>query len=163
VAECAIASHAMSRKHLPWSRRQLLGGLCVCVTPWACKASQARAEALPHLGTLQNFRLVNQDGAQVTQATLQGNVWVAAFLFTRCPTICPKIMKRLARLQNSAKAKKIDVKLVCFSVDPEFDQPKVLKAFGERYGADFRRWSFLTGDSKVIQQTVTESFKVGLE
>jgi protein SCO1/2 len=52
---------------------------------------------------------------------------------------------------------------VCFSVDPEYDTPQVLKAFGERYGADFERWSLLTGDSETIQRTVTESFKVGLE
>ena len=146
----------------PFSRRALLG-MSLCLAPLGCESREARAEALPELGRLGSFRLVNQDGAPVTEGSLKGSVWVAAFLFTRCPTVCPKIMKRLVKMQATAKAKSLPVKFVCFSVDPEFDTPAVLKAFGERYGADFERFVFLTGDSETIQKTVTDSSKVGLE
>ncbi len=112
---------------------------------------------------LGSFQLVNQDGKPVTQDTFKGSVWVAAFIFTRCPSVCPRIMKRLGQLQKTAKDKQIDVDFVCFSVDPEFDKPPVLKAFGERYGADFKRWSLLTGDSESIKKTVIDGFKIGLE
>jgi protein SCO1/2 len=134
-----------------------------CALPLACDRKEARAQALPALGTIKPFGLKNQEGAEVDQESLRGTVWVAAFFFSRCPTVCPRIMKRMARLQNSAKAKNIPVRLVGFSVDPEFDTPQVLKAYGERYGADFKRWSLLTGASETIQKTVTDSFKIGLE
>lgn len=152
----------MTRFEVP-RRQLLLLGFGLCAAPLGCKPDAAQAEALPRLGRLQSFQLTNQEGEAVSEQTLRGSVWVAAFLFTRCPTVCPKIMKQLTRMQRTAKDKQIPVKFVCFSVDPEFDTPKVLKAYGERYGVDFSRWWFLTGDSQTIQKTVTDSFKVGLE
>jgi protein SCO1/2 len=147
----------------PLSRRSLLlGGLSACWAPAlvGCKSS---GEPLPKLTQVPGFSLVNQAGKPFTQTSLEGSVWIAAFLFTRCPTVCPRIMKRLVQMQATAKNKSIGVKFLCFSVDPEFDTPKVLTAFGERYGADFSRWVFLTGDSSVVQKTVVDGFKIGLE
>ncbi len=124
---------------------------------------KAQGEPLPKLTQVSNFSLVDQTGKPFTQASLEGTVWITAFLFTRCPTVCPRIMKLLVQMQNTVKNKDIPAKFLCFSVDPEFDTPQVLTAFGQRYGADFSRWVFLTGDSSTIQTTVTEGFKVGLE
>src|SRR5690242_9052751 len=42
---------------------------------------------LPHLGTLPDFRLIDQEGHPFGGAELRGKVWVAGFIFTRCPTI----------------------------------------------------------------------------
>jgi protein SCO1/2 len=128
----------------------------------ACKTKSALAEQLPRLGNVGNFDLVNQDNQRVTADTLKGDVWVAAFFFTRCPTVCPRIMKRMSRIQQTVKERRLDLELVSLSVDPEFDRPAVLKEFAKQYGADFARWSFLTGDSATIQKTVEQGFKVGL-
>lgn len=143
-------------------RTLLLGGLAACWAP-ALVGCKPRGEPLPKLTQVPGFSLVNQAGKPFTQASLEGSVWISAFLFTRCPTVCPRIMKRLVQLQKTAKDKDIAVKFLCFSVDPEFDTPKVLTAFGERYGADFSRWAFLTGDSSTVQKTVIDGFKIGLE
>lgn len=129
----------------------------------ASGACRGQDQSLPKLTQVPSFSLVNQEGKPFTDQDLKGTVWAAAFVFTRCPTICPRIMKRLSEMQSTAKAKNINMKLVCFSVDPEFDTPKVLKAFGEKYGADFSRWYLLTGDSTTIQNTVVGGFKVALE
>lgn len=145
-----------------FDRRSLLAG--VSAGPAAlllgCKA---RGEPLPKLTQVSNFSLVNHEGKPFTQASLEGTVWITAFLFTRCPTVCPRIMKQLVQMQATVKNKAIPAKFLCFSVDPEFDTPKVLTAFGERHGADFSRWVFLTGDSSTLQKTVTDGFKIGLE
>lgn len=118
---------------------------------------------MPKLTQVSNFSLVTHEGKPFTQASLEGTVWITAFLFTRCPTICPRIMKQLVQMQATVKHKNIPAKFLCFSVDPEFDTPQVLTAFGKRHGVDFARWVFLTGDSTAIQKTVTDGFKVGLE
>ena len=52
--------------------------------------------------------------------------------------------------------------LVSFSVDPEYDTPERLKAYGEKYGADPSRWTFLTGDYKSLQSTVVGGFKIAM-
>src|SRR5688572_13886226 len=143
-------------------RRSLLAGVSAgsAAMVFGCKA---RGEPLPKLTQVSNFSLVNQEGKPFTQASLEGTVWITAFLFTRCPTVCPRIMKQLVQMQATVKNKNIPAKFLCFSVDPEFDTPQVLEAFGRRHGADFSRFVFLTGDSSTIQKTVNDGFKIGLE
>jgi protein SCO1/2 len=50
------------------------------------------------------------------------------------------------------------VELVSFTVDPDYDQPPVLRAFGQKFQADFRRWHFLTGPRATLHQLGRESF-----
>lgn len=159
----SLDHRSLDRRSLLLDRRSLLlGGLSACWVP-ALVGCKPRGEPLPKLTQVSNFSLVNQAGKSFTQSSLEGSVWIAAFLFTRCPTVCPRIMKQLVQMQKTVKDKDIAVKFLCFSVDPEFDTPKVLTAFGERYGVDFKRWVFLTGDSSAVQKTVIDGFKIGLE
>ena len=99
----------------------------------------------------------------MSDQTLKGGIWAAAFMFTRCPTICPRITTRMRELQTAARAKNLPLRLVSISVDPEHDQPAVLKSYAAKYGADLTTWSFLTGDDAVIRKTATEGFKLALE
>src|SRR5687767_13996574 len=54
--------------------------------------------ALPVMGTLPACALVDQDGESFGSAELQGQVWVAGFIFTRCPTICSAITTTMSRM-----------------------------------------------------------------
>jgi protein SCO1/2 len=110
---------------------------------------------------LPPFSLVDQEGKAFTDRDLAGRVWIVNFIFTRCPTICPKLTAQMASLVERTK----DVEglgFVSISVDPENDPPPVLRAYGERHGADFSRWSFLTGDQRALEATVLQGFKVAL-
>lgn len=71
------------------------------------------------------------------------------------------IKKAIPFFENlGLKEENLDVKLVSFSVDPEFDSPEVLKQYGESYEADFTNWSFLTGyDFDTIKELSIKSFK----
>lgn len=157
-------SNSRSPRTLVLDRRAFFAASLVVTagSTLACKSKGALAEQLPRLGNVGEFKLVNQDGKAVNQHDFEGDVWVAAFFFTRCPTVCPRIMKRMSRIQQTVKERRLDLKLVSFSVDPEFDKPPVLKEFAKQYGADFKRWTFLTGDSQTIQKTVEQGFKIGL-
>src|SRR5687768_9042387 len=50
---------------------------------------------LPVLGTVPAFELTSQEGKPFGSAQLRGRTWVGAFLFTRCPTVCPALTSTL--------------------------------------------------------------------
>jgi protein SCO1/2 len=141
------------------SRRQFtaLGGAAVLGS--ACR----RAADLPELGNVGSFALTDQAGHAVTVETLRGQVWAAAFFFTRCPTVCPRITRRMRDLQQSAKEERLRLQLVSFTVDPENDTPAVLTAYAAQYGADLSTWRFLTGDLEVVRKTSEQGFKLALD
>lgn len=111
------------------------------------------------LGKVPDFRFVDQSGEVFTAQRLEGNVWVANFIFTHCPSVCPFLTQKMAELQRrSAKS----VFLVSFSIDPKNDTPERLRAYAEKYGADPSRWFFLTGEVEQISTTVVRGFKLSL-
>ena len=118
-----------------------------------------RAE-LMELGDAPTIQLTNQEGAAFDSSSLSGKVWVADFFFTSCGGPCPVMTASMAQVQQALDMEQ-DLHMVSISVDPETDTPERLKAYGEKYGADFSRWHFLTGPIEAIQQLAVEGFKVG--
>src|SRR5687768_15432510 len=117
---------------------------------------------LPVLGTLPDFRLVDQQGQAFGGAELRGYVWVAGFIFTRCPTICPAITARMAKVQHRARGIEPSFRLVSFSVDPAHDTPARLDEFARRYRASPRMWKMLTGPLDTMKATVEEGLKIAM-
>ena len=103
------------------------------------------------------FSLVERSGRTVREADLAGHVWVADFVFTRCPDVCPAITARMASLQS--KLPDPDLRLVTFTVDPAHDTPAVLTDYARRVGAG-ERWWFLTGARDDIARLVHDGFHV---
>jgi len=114
---------------------------------------------LPVLGEVADFTLTNQTGRGVSVAELRGKVWVADIIFTRCQGPCLIMSRQMAELQRALPATSA-TKLVSLTTDPEFDTPTVLKAYGERAGADPGRWIFLTGTKKEIANLAIHSLKL---
>ena len=102
---------------------------------------------------LGDFRLVERSGRTVTQADLADRVWVAAFIFTRCPLSCPRISSVMKGLQT--RLAKTNVLLVSISVDPEHDTPAVLTAYAERFGAS--AGSLVVSDGRTSRRSTTSS------
>src|SRR5208282_5148553 len=99
---------------------------------------------LPVLGRVADFTLTNQDGRITTLADLSNRVWVADIIFTRCAGPCPRMTAQMKSLQESLPPAS-DAQLVTLTTDPDNDTPAAMKRYGERFRADFRRWTFLTG------------------
>jgi len=115
------------------------------------------------LGQLPSFTLTADDGRPFGSAELAGRPYVANFIFTRCPTICPKLTAAMARLQQRYDEAEVDdVRLVSISVDPDYDTPERLHEYARAHGADFERWTLLTGDSAEIRRLVIEGFRTPL-
>jgi protein SCO1/2 len=117
---------------------------------------------LPVIGSVADFTLTNQDGKVATLAELTNHVWVADIIFTRCAGPCPRLTRQMKSLQDKLPADS-PAKLVTLTTDPDFDSPAVLKKYGERAGADFARWTFLTGPRREIAQLASGSLKLSTE
>ncbi len=105
------------------------------------------------------FTFTNQNGQNVKSADFKGKVWVAEFFFTSCPTICPSMTRNMLILQKSTKDLKKDIQFMSFTINPDFDQPKVLKRYSKHYGVDESNWVFLTGDEEETHILGIENFK----
>ncbi|NID10399.1 SCO family protein [Fibrella aestuarina] len=95
------------------------------------------------------FSLIDQDSQAVDQTIIKGKIHVADFFFTRCGTICPILQSSLSRVQEIFKERD-DLAFLSYSVDPENDKPKQLKAYAKKVGAKAGTWYFLTGDKAQI-------------
>jgi len=121
--------------------------------------SHQHRQPLPVIGTVAGFTLTNQDGKVTTLADLTNRVWVADIIFTRCAGPCPIITGHMKSLED-ALPKTSDARLITLTTDPDYDTPAVMKRYGERFGADFSRWMFLTGTKDQIAALGSGSLKL---
>lgn len=118
--------------------------------------------APPHLATIPEFVLTDQRGQSFGSADLLGKVWIANFIFTRCPTVCPALTERMWDIQHRTRNLSNTLHMVSFSVDPGYDTPEVLAEYAKEYRVGTGRWSFLTGEYDAVKQTVIDGLKVGM-
>ncbi|MEQ8845018.1 MAG: SCO family protein [Phycisphaerales bacterium] len=104
---------------------------------------------------IPEFALTDQDGRPVEQSILDGELTILTFIFTNCPFACPGMTGEMLKLQENLKG--TGVRFLSISVDPANDTPEVLKAYGERNGIDFARWSLLTGPFEDVRSIVRDS------
>ena len=137
----------------------LLVVLCMAYVLSLMELNRAYQRALPVLGPVADFTLMNQDGRATTLADLSNHVWIADIIFTRCAASCPIMSQQMKSLQN-ALLQTSRARLVTLTTDPDFDTPPVMKKYGERFGADFNRWMFLTGSKAEIAGLAGDSLKL---
>jgi protein SCO1/2 len=155
---------ALPEKRVPfWKNPYFLVFLGGCAFLTAIRPLMVREPPAPPVqGVLPLFNLTNQYGQPMGSQQLEGNVYVANFVFTSCVSVCPLIVQSVKQLQGRFEESKIPVRIVSFSVDPTTDTPEVLKAYGSRAGVDFSRWSLLTG-SEIEVRKVLAGFSLSLE
>ena len=118
-------------------------------------------ETLDVFGAVPDFSLIERNGKPVRRDDLMGKVWIATFIYTRCPDTCLLQTTEMAKLQ-SALTTEDDLRLVSITVDPERDTPAVLSQYANRYGADANRWLFLTGEKEAIYRLAREGFRLSV-
>ncbi|MCA9177622.1 MAG: VCBS repeat-containing protein, partial [Planctomycetales bacterium] len=104
----------------------------------------------------------DQHGQPFSDEQLRGKVWIANFTFTRCRGTCPEQTRRMAELQQALQEQPTwaGIHLLSISVDPEYDQPDVLKEYAEQAGADPEHWHFLTGERAKIWEVSKVGFRL---
>ncbi|HLD51700.1 MAG TPA: SCO family protein [Sediminibacterium sp.] len=138
---------------------------------WSCANQQKKSASLPFYNTpdftpvflanhtaarpaethyIPAFEFTNQYGERITNQTVQGKVHVASFIFTRCGSICPKMIHHLKQVATAFENDTSTV-LLSYSVTPWIDSVPRLKFFTEenKIGQSYN-WHFLTGDKASI-------------
>ncbi len=126
--------------------------ICVIVGAYVVeqrnKPSQTGAtQKLPIYGNVTTFSVTNHLGKVVTKESLKGKVWMGNIIFSRCPGPCAQMTAQMAELQK-AVPKDWPVQFVSLTTDPEFDEPKILAKYAEKFKADSARWWFVTGTKR---------------
>lgn len=99
--------------------------------------------------TIPPFQFVDQDSGIVNGATLQNKIFVADFFFTSCPSICPKMMAEMLKVNDKYKDNP-EVVILSYSIDPVRDSVARLKAYEKKLGVSSNKWHFLTGNKDSI-------------
>ena len=108
--------------------------------------------------TIADFSFINQEGDTVTNASVDGKVYVADFFFTTCPTICPIMKKEMLRVYEKFGDNQ-DFKILSHSIDPTHDTQEVLNDYAQKLGIEnAETWSFLTGDQEKIYEIGQTSY-----
>jgi protein SCO1 len=142
-----------------WLGVSLLFGLLGLVYLLSLAEIGRAVKHAPVFGRLADFTLTNQDGKITTLADLTNHVWVADIIFTRCAGPCPRMTAQMKSLQDSLPQNS-NAKLVTLTTDPDNDTPSVMKKYGERFNADFNRWTFLTGTKNQIANLASGGLKL---
>lgn len=142
--------------HPLWSLFALIVvGLPAVAMLWPERAPPEQYAAIP------SFSHIDQRGEPITRESLLGTVWIADFIFTRCPNICPTLSARMQQLQPKVAAEE-GIGLLSISVDPAYDTPAVLSDYASTLGADPALWRWVTGETGAISATV-EGFQQALD
>jgi protein SCO1/2 len=83
-------------------------------------------------------------GRSLTLSSLRKNTIALAFLFTRCPDVCPLTAGQFRAAQRSLGDDASKVVFVAVSVDPESDTPQAVREFSELHDLT-DRWHYLIG------------------
>jgi protein SCO1/2 len=153
-----------------WLRLSLLGAFLCSLPGLSCaprgtasnRQESNRQESIPDLYELPDFSLTERSGSAVHRDDLKGHVWIASFVFTRCTGPCPRVSLTMKGLQQDLEAHPA-IRLVTFTVDPEFDDTARLTWYADKFKADPQRWLFLTGKQKEMYSLLADGFKLAVQ
>lgn len=103
------------------------------------------------------YQLIDQSGRAFRLTDYKGKVTLLSFVFTRCKDVCLTISSKFQQLQRLLDPRYFH--LVELTIDPNYDSPAVLSAYGRKFDADNRIWTLATGESSHVS-AVMSSFGV---
>jgi len=159
--------------------KRLIFGLLVISTWMACKPGDKKT--LPIYGnrqavtktvngkevtdtiyqTIPRFKFVNQYGDSITNKSLDGDIYVADFFFTSCPSICPVMARNMLKVYNTFKSTG-NFKIISHSIDPKHDSVPVLKKYADKLGVTGNTWWFLQGKKEDTYTIAEKNYLVAV-
>ncbi len=132
----------------------------------AAERLPAASRAMPG-AVVPDVPLLDQNGAPMTLRDVAGRVLVVTFIYTRCPLpdFCPLMVKHLEAVRRRANEEGLGTRLALLGVtlDPAFDTPPVLRAYGEsmlKAPDPFDQWTLATGTAEHVED-LARFFGVG--
>src|ERR1700688_1999400 len=110
-----------------------------------------------------DFKLINQDGKQISLHQYRGQTLLLTMIYTRCPfpDFCPRISHQFSAIDRQLRANSArygKTHLLSISFDPAHDTPKVLRAYaispagGKNQDPGFAHWEFSAIPSAELSQ-----------
>lgn len=86
--------------------------------------------------------LEDQDGRIFGLQDYRGRLLAVEFIYTRCITVCRTLGMAFKQIRDHVPQQALgrDFALLSISFDTEADTPRRLKAYGDAFGADGKRW-----------------------
>tara|TARA_B100000214_G_scaffold142884_1_gene102237 strand:- start:2785 stop:3489 length:705 start_codon:yes stop_codon:yes gene_type:complete len=111
---------------------------------------------------IPGFSFLNQNNEVVVNDSLSGNIYVANFFFTSCPTICPIMTRNMAYVQNKLRVYP-NIRFLSHTVDPSNDTPQKMLSYikklkSKNVNINLNNWDFVTGDKKEIYEIANSYF-----
>jgi protein SCO1/2 len=151
----------LASKSLFWACAILLAGLFAAKL-FTTHIAERGPVAAPSYGVVPEFKLFNQSGGETSfKKDLEGRIWIANFIFTRCAGVCPIMSGKMRGIAEKFEGEP-EIRFVSFSVDPQFDTPEVLGRYAGEFQADSAKWFFLTGPQKTLHRLSQKYFRLGV-
>nr|WP_067058353.1 SCO family protein [Mucilaginibacter sp. L294] len=162
--------------------KKLIGLALIALAFTACKFNDADKPKLPIMGnrdavtktvngkevvdtvyqTIPDFKFVNQYGDTITQKSLKGDIYVADFFFTTCPSICPIMHRNMLNVYKEFKNVP-DFKIISHTIDPKHDSVAVMKKYADKLGISGNSWWLLQGNKEQTYDLGQKSYLVAVK
>jgi protein SCO1/2 len=111
---------------------------------------------------IADFSLINQSNEIVMNDSLIGNIYIANFFFTSCPTICPIMTKNMAYVQSKLRVYP-KIKFLSHTVDPINDTPERMLEYintlqAKNINISLSNWDFVTGEKDELYKLAKSYF-----
>ncbi len=111
--------------------------------------------------TVKDFSFIDQDSSLITNSDFDGKIYVSDFFFTSCPSICPLMKVQMLRVYEKYNDNS-EVSILSHTIDPDYDNVKVLRDYAERLEVKSNKWHFVTGVKDSIYNIAQTSYYIGV-
>ncbi|HMV77162.1 MAG TPA: SCO family protein [Leptospiraceae bacterium] len=109
------------------------------------------------LRKFSDFTLTDHNGKIITEKDLSGNYKLLVFFYAKCKGICPMITRNIQNFLPRIEDKS-NLQIISITVNPEIDNPEMLRKFREMYKIKEESWVFLTGSKNFIFDLARKQF-----
>ena len=111
---------------------------------------------------ISSFSFINQESNIINSDSMLGNIYIADFFFTTCPTICPVMTKNMAYVQKKLNVYP-NIKFLSHTVNPTIDTPERFLEYIEEMRQNniminLNNWDFVTGEKDDIYEIAKSYF-----
>lgn len=127
--------------------------LAVAGSLLALASCQTQRSGEPGPEVLRGLEFTSDAASPFEVSSLAGRPFLLHFMFTTCPSACPRAVQLLAKTRAELSPElRQRVAVVSVSVDPEHDTPEALRAFAIREGAQSDSWHFVRPSAASLEQ-----------
>jgi len=87
--------------------------------------------------------LIDQDGRALRLGDLEGDVMLAAMVYTSCTSVCIMVTEQMKAIEHQLAGVDDDLKYALFSLDPARDSPEAMTTFAAEHHLDTSRWRLM--------------------